>query len=197
MSTTSKLRSIVTSNTYSDIDARLHYNEHINVVPEYFKDITLMGPKGVLVKLYKFTEHTTTRGGLVTQKYKNYLKDSGKPGASLDDFLYQARGVIISVSDDAKKFITENMVESAANKIVPGATVWINPNSGINPANQFLYDRTHPVVEQIDYLTLHPNHIDAVEDFTPLKEIEYATQYLVADDDIEEISLDELSEQDA
>jgi hypothetical protein len=192
MNPTNKLRNIVRTNTYSDLEDRLAYNEDIQVVPEYFKDITLIGVKGVLTKMYKFTEHTTTRGGLVTQKYKNYIKDSGKAGASLDDFLYQARGIIVSVSPEAKKFINDTFAEETAKKIVPGTTIWISPSSGVSPNNQFLYDREHPVVEQIDYLVIHPNHIDAIEESTPVKPIEYSDAYVV-----EEVNNYELPEQDS
>jgi len=192
MSSSHKLKSIVQNKTYSDLEERLAYNENIQVVPNYFKDIMILGPKGVLVKMYKFTEHTSTRGGLVTQKYKDYLKDSGSHGASLDDFLYQARGIIISISPEAQKYINETLSEEAAAKLKPGTTVWLHPGNGVNPNNQFLYDRVHPVVEQIDYLTLHPNHIDAVELSTPVKEIEYTDTYIVA-----ETPVYELPEQDA
>lgn len=182
MNPTSKLRNIVRANTYSDLEERLNYNENIQEVPQSFQDISLMGVKGVLVKMYKFTEHTTTRGGLVTQKYKAYIKDSGKAGANLDDFLYQARGIIVSISPEAKKYIDDTYAKETADKITPGTTIWISPSTGVSPNNQFLYDRIHPVVEQIDYLVIHPNHIDAVEHATPVKPIEYIDTYIVEEE---------------
>jgi hypothetical protein len=173
MNPTNKLRTIVKTNTYSDLDERLAHNENIQQVPSYFKNVSLIGTKGLLVKLFKFTEHTTTKGGLITQKYKTHIKDSGKMGVNLDDFLYQARGIIVSISPEAQKFINENFEEETRKKFVPGATVWVNPSTGVSPHNQFLYDRTHPVVESIDYLVLNPTSIDGFEDATPVKEIEY------------------------
>lgn len=171
--TNNKVRSLVTNNTFSDLDDRISYNENINHVPESFKNIQLLGSRGILVKMYKFTKHTTSRGGLITQKYKSYTKDSGKPGVNLDDFLYQARAVIVHMSPEAKKVIKDTFEPETADKLVVGTTVWIHPGNGVSPNNQFLFDREHPVVEQIDYLVIHPSHIEAVETSTPVKDIVY------------------------
>lgn len=185
MSTTDKLKSIVKASSYSDLEERKAYNESINVIPESFKGIKLIGPKGVLVRLYKFTEHTSTKGGLVTQKYKNYTKDSGRAGVTLDDFVYQARAMVVSVSPEAQKYINDNWEKDNVEAFKPGTTVWIHPGNGVSPSNQFLYDRTHPVVEEIDYLILHPNHIEAIEAETTVFDVEYADKI---DEDVELLS---------
>jgi hypothetical protein len=151
------------SRTYSDIEDRLEYNSKINEYPIELEDAYLFGEKGILVKLFRFTEHTTTKGGLINVRFSERATDGGRKMPKIDDFKYQARGVIHRITPEAKAYIEENFSEETAKKFQVGATVWIHPEHGMNPRSQFLYSRIHPVVDDPDFLMLHPNHVDAIE----------------------------------
>lgn len=155
-----KVRSLPNITTYSDLEDRQKHNDTINQIPSQLQNIQLLGEKGILVRIFKLTETTTTEGGLLDVKFGEIETEGGRFKPTLDDFKEQARGVILSISPEAQKFIDEKLSAATQEKIKPGATIWIAPQA---MSNRFFWDRTHPITEDNSYLTIHPNHIEAVE----------------------------------
>ena len=151
-----KIKSI--NRSYSDLEERLEYNKNIGVLPESMKNIQVLGERGVIVAPYKFTEVTTEDGGVINPKYLQHTSEGGKPTFQLDDFVYQARGVVIYVSDKAKEYMEKEMEKV----ITPGDTVWLSTQAMSN-TYQFIHNRVFPVV-YAKYLRIHPSLIEAVED---------------------------------
>lgn len=154
--------------TYSDFEERLEYNKNIGKLPESMKNIQVLGERGVIVAPYKFTEVTTEDGGVINPKYLQHTSEGGKPTFQLDDFVYQARGVVIYVSDKAKQYMEKELEKV----IQPGDTVWLSSQAMSN-TYQFIHNRRFPVV-YAKYLRIHPSLIEAVEDTDKIK-IEYTT----------------------
>lgn len=191
-----RLRLPTISNEFTNLPERVAHNENINVAPSYLENLQIIGERGILVKMFKFTEHTTSRGGLINLKYLQQTSEGGQPTFTMDDFNYQARGVIHSVSPEAQKSIDERWSKEAAAALVPGATIWINPGA-MTSNNRFIYDRVHPLVDDPDFILIHPSQIEGVEssnakyDIKFLSSAEYA-EWMRDKDTLPEVDFDDL-----
>ena len=149
------------SSTFSDIEERIKYNKELaecEVGEKALPNIKVVGERGVIVGLFKFEKNTMEDGGILNPRYLRETSEGGRPSFKLDDFVHQARGKIIKISDEAKKYIEENFPTSG---IKEGAIVWLNQQV-MNNNYQFIHNREFPVV-YAKYLKIHPSTIEAVE----------------------------------
>ena len=117
----------------SEIKRRLEHNKNIAVVPDSVKKGTLLGDN-LIIKLFYFEAEATTENGIIEPRYKIGESDGGRPVAYIDDFPFQARGVVMKTGDhDNCKPYKE------------GDIVWINFRTAINGSYDFLFDKSSPV----------------------------------------------------
>lgn len=144
---------------YSDLKERQEYNDTINKIPSRFKDYYL--PNKILVRLFKFTNHTTTEGGVITPKMVDRHTEGGRPKAMLDKVVYQNRGIVVYISPEIKKKIEEDF--EYAEKFKEGAIVWVDPKTITNP---FLHSPEHPIQMDTDFILANPHMIQNIESDT-------------------------------
>lgn len=82
----------------SEIKRRLEHNKNIAVVPDSIKKGTLLGDN-LIIKLFYFEAEATTENGIIEPRYKIGESDGGRPVAYIDDFPFQARGVVMKTGD--------------------------------------------------------------------------------------------------
>lgn len=128
-------------------------------MPIKLRDMTLVNTKGVLVKLFKFEEVTTTKSGLVDPLFEEYHTEGGKFASKLSDAKYQSRGVVVKISPSAQKYIDEAW---AGEKLQIGDIILVSPTS-VNRSEEFLINRELPVTGDKGFIMVHPNSIDALE----------------------------------
>jgi len=161
-----KIKNLTNPDSYSDLEERLEFNQTIAEIPAQIQKLHIVGEKGVIIRVFKLTETTTTEGGLLNAKFQELETEGGRFVPKIDDFKEQARGVIIKISPEAQEVIDDKFSEETKEKLVPGAVVWVQPSA---MQNRFFWDRTHPITEDNSYLSVHPNHIEGIENEEPLK----------------------------
>jgi hypothetical protein len=157
------------SKDFSDQEEREKFNENIGHLDKSLENISIIGKRGILARMYQFTKPTMSDGKLIDTKFLSQTSSNGQVTAELDDIKWRQEAVICSISPSAQKEIDEIYTPEEAAKIVPGATIWVtkqSANYGFTPS------REYPINTDYSFLCLNPQHIEAVVD-APLKEIKY------------------------
>jgi hypothetical protein len=172
-----KLRAIrrkgpTVSDTFSDLAERVEFNKNIGNLPAEMEKTTIVGTRGIVVRRYKFEKATKSDGkSLMLPKFQDKTATEGKQTAEfdVDNVVFSPKAIICSISDSAKKFISENFTEEEAAKFVPGATVWLTTQAFNYPFSPSL---DYPMHSDFSFYCIHPNYIYAFED-TPTKLITF------------------------
>ena len=147
------------NNFYKDIEQRQEYNKNILDIPKHLKDLNLIGLRGIVVRLFKLTEHTTSESGLSQLQFSVEMGESGRPKAALDSKVYQRRAAVVKISPEAQVYMEDNWKQEP---LEIGDIVWPDPQS-IAKHNEFIVNVNTALANDDGYLLLIPSQILAKE----------------------------------
>lgn len=136
------------------INEREYTNSHMFEIPEeiangYLPDYS----ENLLVRMFYLpVVSMTNESGLIEPKYKLGESDGGKVIASIDDYPFQRRGVILKLSKKA-----------ADEGLSVGQVVWLPNHIYNSPAYDLLYHKAAPVDKSEGYKLIPFRNVEYIE----------------------------------
>lgn len=138
---------------YSEKQIKEHeeWNENIYDVPDIIKNGKMGRKEDIIVKPFKITLVTKTKGGIIEPRYRAGVTDGGRPKSEIDNPTWQSRGLVVKVHPDAE------------HGYKAGQIIWFRPNFVRNNDLWLLLERDLPVSKPSGYMRLNENWIEFIE----------------------------------
>lgn len=127
-----------------------HNRKMISKTPDEIRNGRLIGDQLIVKCFYYELEASETENGIIEPVYKITSSDGNKIVATLDDYPFQDRGVVVNVGEG-----------TYASKFQVGQIVWINHRYGVN--SDLLIERDKPVTKPHGYKLIPASSIELVE----------------------------------
>lgn len=131
-------------------ERKRHNQKMISSTPREIRYGTLLGDQVIVKCFYYELEASETENGIIEPVYKITSSDGNKIVATLDDYPFQDRGVVVAKGEGP-----------TASKLEIGQIVWINHRYGVN--SDLLIERDKPVTKPHGYKLIPASSIELVE----------------------------------
>jgi len=138
---------------YSEKQIKEHedWNKNIKDIPEIIKEGSLSNKEDLIIKPFKVTLVSKTKGGIIEPRFKVGATEGGRPKSEIDNPTWQSRALVVKAHPEAEHDIKE------------GQIIWFRPNFTRNNDLWLLLERDLPVSKPSGYMKINHNWVEFIE----------------------------------